>query len=129
MMTMPTNPSNGSSKLIDHELIYDRDWHDYLGAFVDELERRKAALPTEQNIAQWTRTDFFRDITECHHALSDVLRCVKEINSSDRTPSGLNLDVDSVLSQCIDVHLFLDRVTMRLFPLAGAKLPSTWAEL
>ena len=115
--------------MIDLELTYDLSWYDYLGTFVDELERRKAALPTEQNIAQWTRTDFFRDIAECHHALSHVLRCVKEINTTDRMPSDRNLDVDSVLSQCVDIHLFLDRVTMRLYPLAGAKLPSRWAEL
>ena len=115
--------------MMNPELTHDLDWRDYLRGFVDEMERRKATLPTEQNIAQWTRTEFFWQITECHHALSDVLRCVKEINAGHYVPPNLRIDVDSVISQCIDAHLFLDRVTMRLFPLAGGKLPSSWAEL
>ena len=112
----------------DHELTYDRDWHDYLQCYVDELLRRETALPTEQNIAQWSRFELLRDITECHHALSDVLRCVIEINTSHYVPPNLTIDVDSVLSQCIDAHLHIDHVT-QLLPLAGATLPSSWAEL
>ena len=115
--------------MIDLESMLDLDWHDYLRGFIDELDRRKATLPTQQNIAQWTRVEFLRDITECHHALSDVLRCIKEINTSHCTPPDLILDVEAVLYECIDVHLFLDRVTTRLFPLAGVRLPSSWAEL
>jgi hypothetical protein len=129
MTDMSTNPSDGSSTMNDLELTYDLDWRDYLRGFVDELERRKAALPTRQNIAQWTRGDFYRDIAECHHALGDVLRCVIEINTSHCVPPNLRIDVESVLYQCIGVHLFIDRVTTQLFPLVGGTLPSSWAEL
>jgi hypothetical protein len=110
-------------------MTHDLDWHDYLQRYVDELLRREAALPTEQNVAQWTRVEFLRDVAECHHALSDVLRCVLEINTSCYVPPNLTIDVNSVLYQCIDVHLHIDRVTTQLLPLAGAKFPSSWAEL
>lgn len=115
--------------MMDLERTHDLDWRDYLRGLVDEMERRKAALPTQKNIAQWTRTEFSWDIADCHHALSDVLRCVVEINSSPYVPPNLRNDVDSVLYQCIGVHLFIDRVTTQLLPLAGGKLSSSWAEL
>jgi hypothetical protein len=115
--------------MIDLELTHHLDWHDHLQGFIDELQRRKAALPSEQNVAQWTRVELLRDIADCHHALSDVLRCIVEINTSHCVPPNLTIDVDSVLYQCIDVQLFIDHVTTRLMPLAGATLPTSWAEL
>lgn len=115
--------------MMDLAQTHDLDWRDYLRGLVDEMQRRKAALPTHQNIAQWTRSDFFRDVAECHHALGDVWRCVLEINTSPYVPPNLRIDVESVIYQCIGVHLFIDRVSTELLPLAGEKLPSSWAEL
>ena len=112
----------------DPALTRDLDWPAYLQLHVDELERCCAALPTDRDIAQWTRVDLLGDITDCHHALSDVLRCVVELNTSHYVPPDLVIDVDAVLHRCVEVDLHLDDIT-RLVPLASAPLPSSWAEL
>lgn len=64
--------------MTDLEHTHELDWRDYMQVLVDELQSRKAALPTERNITQWTRVGFLRDVAECHQALSDVLRCIVE---------------------------------------------------
>jgi hypothetical protein len=129
MKSMTNDSRDGSAMMMNLELNHERDWHTYLQIHVDELQRRMAALPTEQNIAEWTRVAFLGAMNDSHHALSDVLRCIIEINASDDVPSTLTLGVDSALYQCIDSHLYIDQVATQLLPLADVTMPNSWAEL
>lgn len=104
----------------DCALTHDVDWHDYLRGFIDELQRRRSALPTEQNISEWTSAAVLRAMTKCHHALSEVLRGIIDVNTRYLMPPELTVGVDSVLYQCIDANLDIDHVYTELLPLAGS---------
>lgn len=120
MNTTNTNHSERNSKMNDCDLTRDVDWHDYLREFIDELQHRRSALPTEQNIAEWTSAAVLRAMTECHHALSEVLRGIIDVNTRYLMPPELTVGVDSVLYQCIDANLDIDHVRTALLPLAGS---------
>ena len=93
-----------------------------LRCHISDLEQRLSDLSTPQN-AVLTVTAAIGTLIECQRTLSDVLRCVIELNARYGPCLDVALDVDAVIEWCIAVRLQLDEAFTALSPLAQEASP------
>lgn len=114
--------------MTDPELSHGLDWHACSQRHVDDLQRRRQALPTEQNIARWITSAVRGAVSDSQHALGDVLGCTIAINVGSFVPRILTPGMDSARGQRIDFDLKFDPGSTQLLPFAVATLPNSWVE-
>ena len=120
MSTVNSNPSDGSSESIRYI-----EWRIHLEAFVDEMERRRIALPLSQGLRRSTGVYWALDFAEWNRASNEIHRGVSEDHDCDQMTPRLMMDVATVNKRCAEVDQYVDWVASNISRLMGL-LPTSW---